>query len=373
MPATVGGALLSGSAHAGIDALLAAWDAVAAGSADIALVIASDAVIPGLGTSVEARTGAGAVAFVLAAEGGAAALVQRTTRTRPVLDRYRGDGEQALRDIYDGRLFREEIYLPEVTTVAGALDGEAASWSLPDPDGRLAAAAARKIGGQLASAEAYAALGDCGAAAALLGAIAALAVPGRVHVIAMGGGRTTGVAIDADAAVAGATDAVAAITAVGRPASYAEVLRARGQLVPSGETVAMAVPPGSAQFVRGAEELLGLLGARCVDCGVVSTPPSIHPTCVGCGGSKLEPTALARRGTVHTFVVNQTMPAPFVAPLPLVVADLEDGARIMLQGIADDATDFAIGDRVELVLRKYAHERGVPVYGYKVQRSEGQS
>ena len=64
------------------------------------------------------------------------------------------------------------------------------------------------------------------------------------------------------------------------------------------------------------------------------------------------------------------MPAPFVAPLPLVVADLEDGARIMLQGIADDAGKFAIGDHVELVIRKYAHERGVPVYGYKVKRSE---
>jgi hydroxymethylglutaryl-CoA synthase len=81
--------------------------------------------------------------------------------------------------------------------------------------------------------------------------------------------------------------------------------------------------------------------------------------------------ALARRGRVHTFVVNQTMPAPFIAPLPLIVIDLEDGARVMLQGVGDGA-GLAIGNEVELVLRRYAYERGVPVYGYKARTIEEQ-
>ena len=80
----------------------------------------------------------------------------------------------------------------------------------------------------------------------------------------------------------------------------------------------------------------------------------------------MEPVPLARRGTVHTYVVNQTMPAPFVAPLPIAVVDLEDGARIMLQAVGT-GEDIEIGTEVELVLRKYAHERGVPVYGWKVR------
>src|SRR3954468_20648598 len=46
-----GGGLLAGSPHSGIEALLAAWDAVAAGSARTALVIAADDVLPGLGTT----------------------------------------------------------------------------------------------------------------------------------------------------------------------------------------------------------------------------------------------------------------------------------------------------------------------------------
>jgi uncharacterized OB-fold protein len=148
------------------------------------------------------------------------------------------------------------------------------------------------------------------------------------------------------------------------------VLRARGQLQPVGETIPMGVPPESAMFVRGADEMLGLLGGRCVDCGTISTPPSIHPHCINCGGPKLEPVALARGGRVHTFVVNQTMPAPFVAPLPIAVLDMDDGSRLMLQAIGD-GTDIEIGTRVELVLRKYAHERGVPVYGFKARARKG--
>jgi formamidopyrimidine-DNA glycosylase len=50
------------------------------------------------------------------------------------------------------------------------------------------------------------------------------------------------------------------------------------------------------------------------------------------------------------------------------VVELDDGARVMLQGLAEDAGGFAIGDDVELVLRRYAVERGAPVYGYKVKR-----
>jgi uncharacterized OB-fold protein len=132
----------------------------------------------------------------------------------------------------------------------------------------------------------------------------------------------------------------------------------------------MGVPPESAMLVRGAEEILGLLGGKCADCGTVSTPPSIHPTCIACGGPKLEPVALARTGTVHTFVVNQTMPAPFVAPLPIAVLDLDDGSRLMLQ-VTGDGSDLEIGRRVVLVLRKYAHERGAPVYGYKARVVRG--
>jgi hydroxymethylglutaryl-CoA synthase len=361
----VGGGLLSGSAHAGMEALAAGADRVAAGRGRNVLVVVSDTLRPGLGTGFEARCGAGAAAVVLCDGGGTASLSVQVTYSRPLVDRYRGDGEVDNRDLYDARLFREEIFLPSIEEVVNELGDGIRAWSLPDPDGRLGAVAAKTAGGALASADVYQALGDTGAAAALLGALGALDTTGTVAVVGTGGGRTTGATIDVETPVPGATS-VANALAGGRSASYADMLRARGQLVPGGETIPMGVPPESALFARGADEMLGLLGGRCVDCGSISTPPSIHPTCINCGGPKLEPVQLARGGTVQTYVINHTMPAPFVAPLPIAVLDMDDGARLMLQ-VVGDGTDVEIGRTVKLVLRKYAHERGVPVYGFKAQ------
>jgi hydroxymethylglutaryl-CoA synthase len=362
-----GGTLCSGSPHAGIDALLAAADAIGAGSARVAMVVAADALVPGTGTSYEERAGAGATALVLVSEGGNASIAARVTRTHPFLDRYRADGEFATRDLYDGRLFREEVFLPVVGEVGeqlAALDID--EWSLPDPDGRLGATIGRKLAKATpSSAAVYTALGDTGAAAPLLGALSGLDAARTVGVIGFGGGRATGIVIDADGPVPGAANA-ADVWATGRQVSYAEALRMRGQLQPSGETIPMGVPPQGAPFVRGAEEMLGLLGARCVDCGTINTPPTIHPYCIRCGSTKFELVPLARRGVVHTFVVNHTMPPPFQAPLPLAVIDLDDGARVMLQVIGD-GSDMQIGAPVELVLRRYALERGVPVYGFKAR------
>jgi hydroxymethylglutaryl-CoA synthase len=365
--AEVEGALLSGSAHAGMEALNAGADAIAAGSARVALVVVSDALRPGLGTGFEARCGAGAAAVVLASDGGSATLGTRVSHSRPLIDRYRGDGEIDNRDLYDARLFREEIFLPSIETVVAELAAnDVRAWSLPDPDGRLGAVVAKKAGtATAASAAVYGAVGDTGAATALLGAIGAMAEPGVMAIVGTGGGRTTGVLVEVDAPVPGAADVAGALEG-GRAASYADLLRSRGQLVPGGETIPMGVPPESALFARGADEMFGLLGGRCVDCGTISTPPSIHPTCISCGGPKLEPVQLARGGTVQTYVINHTMPAPFVAPLPIAVLDMDDGARLMLQ-VVGDGTDVEIGRTVRLVLRKYAHERGVPVYGFKAQ------
>ncbi len=380
-PGAAGG-LSAGSPHAGMDALLAAWDALAAGHAGTVLVVASDALLPGPGTAGESTTGAGAAALVLTGDNGAsngsgppARLLGRASRVRPALDRYRGDRGAATVDTYDGRLFREQVFLPlleEVGRVLAGTDPNAApeAWAMSDPDGKLASAVARRLGSTLASTPVQAALGDTGAASPLLGLVQALAgrERGAVGMIGFGGGRATGVTVAVSRSLPGA-DRIGAVLAGGRPVSYTTALRARGQLEAMTEPVPMGVPPGSAAFVRGNQEMLALEGARCRGCATISTPPSVHPTCTGCGGTDLQVVALARRGTVQTFIVNQTMPAPFLAPLPMVIVDLEDGARLLVQGSPADAADLAIDDEVVLRLRRYAVERGVPVYGYTAFRS----
>ena len=71
------------------------------------------------------------------------------SHSRPLVDRYRGDGEVDNRDLYDARLFREEMFLPSVETVAGQLAAQTIrEWSLPDPDGRLGLVVAKKVNGR---------------------------------------------------------------------------------------------------------------------------------------------------------------------------------------------------------------------------------
>jgi hydroxymethylglutaryl-CoA synthase len=372
------GGLCSGSPHAGMEALACAWDAVAAGHSERAVVVVSDAIVPGLGTGSETTCGAGAAALVIGpAEGAPAVLHSRATRTLPVLDRYRADGTAATGDPYDPRLFREEVYLPLLSAAAAACneaadrsaEPKAAAWSLADPDGKLAAALAKRLGTpEPLSAPVQSELGDTGAASAILGVVSSLAEAGSVGATGYGGGRATAVGIRVDHPVPGA-DGTGSRLSGGTDAGYIEVAKTRGLIEPMADPVPMGLPPGGAAFVRGNTEMLGLHGARCEACGTISTPPSVHPTCIGCGSSDLEVVDLARRGVVQTFVVNQTMPPPFVAPLPLLVLDLDDGARLMVQGTPEDAASIDIGDTVDLVLRRYALERGVPVYGFKAVRS----
>ena len=138
----------------------------------------------------------------------------------------------------------------------------------------------KRLGGTLASAAAFAALGDSGAASAFVGAVASLGYPGRVGLVGYGGGRATAVGVDVHAPVPGADNAAAALSR-GRPVSYTGALRARGLLEAQSDPIPMGVPPGGAAFVRGNVEMLALQGARCRACGTISTPPSVHPTCVG--------------------------------------------------------------------------------------------
>ena len=362
---TLDGASSSGSPHAGIDALLAAVDAVRCGRVEVALVVTSDATRPALGSANELAAGAGAVAVVLHSSG-AGRLDSVVTVSEPLLDRYRGDDESETRDTYDSRLVREEAYLPMATAVVEALGMHPDTrWSLTDPDGRLGAALAKRTHlGHVASGAVRTSVGDLGSAAPLSGLLPALSEPGPAAALAWGGGRATAIAVSVDEPIPGAEAAADALLADGTAATYTQVLRARRQLEPTGESVEMAIPPGSAMFVRDQRQVLGLLGARCVDCDTVNVPPSAHPSCPGCGGDKFDTVELPLRGTVQTFVINQTMPAPFEAPLPLVVIDLEDGSRIQLQG-ADDGSALAVGSQVELVLRRYTIERGVPIYGWK--------
>jgi hydroxymethylglutaryl-CoA synthase len=357
------GSLSSGSLHAGLDALRAAWLAVAAGAVETALVVVSDAIVPALGSPLERRLGAGAVALVLSTSG-PARLARFHTSMEPTLDRYRGDREAATRDLYDGRMTRELVWGPAIAAEIERVlaDGPVDRWSVDDLDGRARRSTAKGLGIEPLDDP----LGEIGAPTQLFAAAGGLAAAGTVAVVATGGGRVTSVVLEADAPVPGADRA---LPDARRTVAYAELLRARGQLEADKEPVPMGVPPGSGMFVRGAREWFGPSGARCVDCSTIAVPPGVHPSCLECGSDKMEIIPLATEGTIHTYAVNQAMPAPFIAPLPILIVDLDDGARVQVQGLTAD--EPAVGARVRLVLRRLATERGAPLYGHKARVVRG--
>ena len=295
-----------------------AWDALAAGHADIALVVISDALVPGLGTAAEttrsgrrrcrARPMAEGAPAVLSPSGSvdAGARPVPGRRRHAAVDRYRPDGGVATGDVY-----RPLMAVPRRVFVAAAAEtggprrrGERRPPSAPgpfaDPDGKLASAAGQALGapaplGRRCRRE----LGDTGAAAALLGLVRLRwrREPEPSAPSATAGARPPRSSSRSTTPVPGA-DSRRRLGS-GR-AGRSPTSRRCGRGASSSrwtDPVPMGLPPGGAAFVRGNPEMLGLVGARCQACGTISTPPSVHPTCIGCGGDDLEVVPLARRGT----------------------------------------------------------------------------
>jgi len=147
--------------------------------------------------------------------------------------------------------------------------------------------------------------------------------------------------------------------ATGRPPTTSEA-RWRPGPRPRGAT---GVDPDGPLLWRERTELLTPLGARCAACGAINAPICGAVLCRRCGHRTLEVVVLPRRGEVVTYCVSTTLPRAFAAPLAMVYARLDDGTQWKALGPGLRGEDIAIGDRVELVLRRLVVDEGVPVYG----------
>ena len=167
---------------------------------------------------------------VLAVDGPANATIgTRVTRTRPFLDRYRGDGEIDNRDMYDAlplprgdlssrscatsptrsrRVRRERVVAPRSGRPAGCSAGAPGARRAHAVEHDLRRDRRRGRGDRAARRDRR-------------------ARRGRLSRSSAPGGRTTGVLVNAEAPVPGAAATPDALTG-GRSASYAEALRARG-------------------------------------------------------------------------------------------------------------------------------------------------
>jgi uncharacterized OB-fold protein len=342
-----------GTGVGGIEALQGAIDAVSSGSLTAAVVIAAEE-----GGDPMARRSAGAAALVVTGSEdvertvGVEELVRRSSLTheswRPsaesprepdfrfVQHRYRALAQAALEELPANHGCDDIVF-------AGGTRAEHSSIRATFP---VADSGFRGI----TDAEDF---GTAGPLVAILEAASAFP-DRRVALVAQGGGQLVVLRLRTPAAPT---------------PEFAWHDAAAGDLPPAGSDEigpALSLPAESPFFARAWNESLRLEAAKCGNCGQIVYPPSQRTICPACRGRVFAPYRLPRAGTVFTHIDNRFLPTGFPARVVFVLGELEDGYRFWAPMPAEiRGEDVAIGDPVELRLRRYTVRDGLPVYGMK--------
>jgi hydroxymethylglutaryl-CoA synthase len=361
-------------------ALKACMDGVASGRIPCGLAVASESRCVSPGSSEEMNCGDGAAAFILGMENTIADIEGVFTYTSYVADRWRSTATPYLQE-YEPRFTRDYGYHRHlVEAVRGLLKKTSGSISdfqhivLQQPDPRMARGAAKalKIDPQQTQAgDLFHAMGDVGAASVFLGMAAVLdkAEPGdRILAVSYGSGTS-------DAAALRVNDRICEGRGKGRSlesylrsktyiSDYVAFARLKGALAKSTGVTKIGLPPASSALWRDGRHIRQLRGAKCRKCGYVNYPPSIRKICIRCGQTEFDEVFLSRRGKVHTFCISLYVPPPLVGPMPIIVADLDDGNRYRALGTEiKGQEEIRIDMPVELVLRNILAEDGLKIYG----------
>ncbi len=366
---------LAGSLRAGLGALRSAADAVAAGSALRALVVASDCRMAAPGSPLERNLGDGAAAFLLGERDAIATLDAAHAVADEIVDVWRGVGDRFVH-AWEERFVLQEGYLPRsVEAVQGLLERTGADASafarvaLYAPDARSHAGVARALGlrGEQLVDPLFGRLGNAGCAFAplLLASALEAARPGeRLLVVGYGDGAE---------ALAGTTTAhleklgprrgVAWHLARRRPVrSYAHYQRSRDLEAAEWER---GGDPGLSATVhfRERDEDLALTGQKCRRCGAVQFPKQrVCETCFA--KDDFDPHSLAERtGRVVTWTFDHFFPTP--EPPTIVTVSEVDGARLHLQLVDTRPEDVRPGLPVAFSFRRIHEVGGRPNYYWK--------
>ena len=95
-----------------------------------------------------------------------------------------------------------------------------------------------------------------------------------------------------------------------------------------------------------------LLIQRCKGCGLLRHPPG--PVCPSCHSFEWDTLQASGRGTVYSFVVmHYPEVAPFDHPNPIVLVELEEGARLISQLVGVKPGDVRIGQAVQVEFNSF--------------------
>ena len=360
----VAAADFAGSVRAGLAALRAACDAVAAGTLDVALVAAADVRLAEPESDLEVVIGDGAAAALVGREQVVVELLGAASIAEEFTHLYRTDVQRYVQvaDARFGAQYGYTVVVPEAVKAAlskaNVPPSSVAMLALAAPDTRAAEDAAKKIG--------------CGPTTRLVPGLAAeagvLGTPDPLVLLSraletVSAGDVIVVAAygeGADALVFRATEALASA----RPQPIAERL-ARGIPLASYEKYLKArnVIPVDYQgepfptYLEWKElrQDVRLYGSRCRACGLVQYP--MAHVCLACKArEQLDDHKLGRRGVVFTYTIDNLAPVA-EHPMPMLVIDLDGGGRVYLQGADTAEGEVTVGTPVVLTFRRL-HESG---------------
>lgn len=380
--ANVRGADITGSQRAGLSALIAAFDAVSAGSASHALVAAADARKTRAASPAELNYGDGAAAFEVGKANVIAKLLGTASSTIDFIDHFRGDGED-FDYHWEERWIRDEGFVTIVPPVvkaalkkagveAAAVDHFIMPTTFAKLDQQIAKAcgiAPEKVRDNLASK-----LGECGSAHALVMLAHALeeAKPGqRIVVASFGQG--------CDVAVLETTEALAqlgkrrgingSLAHRKEETNYMKWLAFNGLVnLEKGMRAEKDNKTALTVTYRKRDMLFGLTGGKCTRCGTAQFPRSricVNPNCKAVDAQ--EPFCYAELpGKVLSWSAD-FLTYSMDPPQHYGMVTFEEGGRFLADFTDVDVGSFDSGAEVRMVFRikDFDERRGFRRYFWK--------
>lgn len=365
---------ISGSLRAGTGALLAALDAVRAGTATNVIVVASDCRIPEPGGPQEGVLGDGAAAVLIGNKEVAAELVGMVSISEDFTDAWRRDVDRYVRT-GDARFSRTYGYTRNTVEAVKAMAdcvrcdlGKVDRFAIYSPDGRAQGDVARalKLPKGAVMDGLFGNAGIIGCAHPLLMLANALEgmEPGQQVMVTSYGEGSDALLFKATDGVKGLADAAGTASALtgGVPlASYTKYLSFKNLI----KDADLDMHPFSSTIITQREAHLNIRhhGRKCNRCGTINTLGL--RVCSKCGSKDdyIE-VPLAKRGTLQTYTQEHYYPNPD-GPITMSVIDLEDGSRFLAQMTDSRPEDVSIGMDLVLTFRRLHEGGGFHNYTWK--------
>lgn len=365
------------SLRAGTTAMRAAFDAVKAGSARSALVLAADCRVAPPRSALERNFGDGAAALLIGSDGVAAEIEHQYSIADEMIDVWRTERDDFVRT-WEERFVVEHGYQRNVVEAArGALQraglgpGDISKAALYGPDARSQAAVARAIGldGRTQVEDPlFGKLGNTGAAFAPMLLIASLekAKPGDRLLLASYGDGADALVLRVTEAVQGLRDRRGVSWHLGRRAEladYDKYLSFRNLQASDGDRRGGTGVSATVHY-RDRDEDISFHAHRCRRCGTMQFP--FQRVCFRCfAKDDLDQVRLSdREGKVlsYTFDFFAGSPDP---PLIVTMIEADGGARLYLQMTDASPRELKLDLPVEFTFRKIHEYGGTPNYFWK--------